>query len=96
MSPERKLERRLVSFCKDHGLYCRKWVSPGVRGVPDRIIIGRKILFIELKSPGKTLDPLQARESRLITAALKNNPSALVFEIDDWDYLLSLLQVHIL
>lgn len=40
-----------------------KWVSPGNRGVPDRIVIlpeGRTV-FVELKAPGKPLQPLQRR-----------------------------------
>lgn len=70
MSPERKLERKLVSYCKENGLYCRKFVSPGHRGVPDRIVVGpRGVLFIELKSPGQRPDLLQMRELALITGS---------------------------
>jgi hypothetical protein len=40
-----------------------KWVSPGFAGVPDRILImpGGRIVFVELKAPGKKPTPLQAR-----------------------------------
>lgn len=70
MSPERKIERQLVNYCKLHGVYTRKWTSPGNRGVPDRIIIGRQgTVFLELKAPGKTLKPLQKREAELIRKA---------------------------
>lgn len=38
-----------------------KFVSPGVRGVPDRIVIipGGHIYFIELKAKNKKLRPIQ-------------------------------------
>jgi hypothetical protein len=63
MSPERKLERRLVKYCKEHGIYCRKFVSPGAAGVPDRIMIGPKgVVFLELKSPGQRPTRLQMYE----------------------------------
>ena len=54
---ESQIEKRLVATVrKRHGL-CPKWVSPGLDGVPDRIILlpGRRIAFAELKAPGKTL-----------------------------------------
>lgn len=57
MMRERQIEQQLVaSVRKRHGL-CPKWVSPGLDGVPDRIILlpGKRIAFVELKAPGKTL-----------------------------------------
>lgn len=54
---ESQIEKRLVTAVrKRHGL-CPKWVSPGLDGVPDRIILlpGRCMAFAELKAPGKTL-----------------------------------------
>lgn len=57
MMRERQIEQQLVaSVRKRHGL-CPKWVSPGLDGVPDRIILlpGKRIAFAELKAPGKTL-----------------------------------------
>jgi len=53
---ESQIEKRLVTAVrKRHGL-CPKWVSPGLDGVPDRIILlpGGHIAFAELKAPGKT------------------------------------------
>ena len=43
------------------GARCWKFVSPGLRGVPDRIILlpGAKVVFAELKKPGKKPGPLQ-------------------------------------
>ena len=40
---------------------CWKFISPGMAGVPDRIVIppwGR-VIFVELKAPGKRLRKLQ-------------------------------------
>ena len=48
---ERDIEKRLVAAVqKRHGL-CPKWVSPGLDGVPDRIILmpGGHVAFAELK-----------------------------------------------
>ena len=39
-----------------HGIRCLKFESPGFSGVPDRIILlpGARVIFVELKKPGKT------------------------------------------
>lgn len=39
-----------------HGVKCLKFESPGFTGVPDRIILlpGEKVIFVELKRPGKS------------------------------------------
>lgn len=46
------------------GGLCEKFVSPGKRGVPDRIITWPcgMIHFIETKAPGKKPDPCQDRD----------------------------------
>lgn len=38
-----------------NGVRCLKFESPGFTGVPDRIILlpGAKVVFVELKQPGK-------------------------------------------
>lgn len=66
---EKDVELRLIKRCKEHGWYCRKFVSPGHRGVPDRIVGIKasgprraKVWFIELKKPGEGLRPLQKAE----------------------------------
>jgi len=60
---ESVLERRLVREVKAIGGLAPKWVSPGSRGVPDRIVIlpDGRTLYVEMKAPGKQLDPLQAK-----------------------------------
>ena len=41
-----------------------KFVSPGRRNVPDRIVIwpAGRVHFVEMKTPGKTARPAQVRE----------------------------------
>ncbi|MET7253613.1 VRR-NUC domain-containing protein [Dyadobacter fermentans] len=52
---EKLLERKLREAVKHAGGLALKWVSPGVTGVPDRIIIlpGGKVKLVEVKSTGK-------------------------------------------
>ncbi|BFH60729.1 VRR-NUC domain-containing protein [Paenibacillus azoreducens] len=63
---ESALERRLVREVKDIGGEAPKWVSPGNRGVPDRIVLlpNGQTIYVEMKAPGKHLSPLQERWKR--------------------------------
>lgn len=58
---ERDVERALVKAVRDRGGMCPKWVSPGLDGVPDRIVLlpGGRIGFVELKAPGERPRALQ-------------------------------------
>lgn len=58
---ESTIEARLRKKVKEAGGVCWKWVSPGRRGVPDRIVIfpHGAVAFVELKAPGKTERPDQ-------------------------------------
>lgn len=60
---EKSIEKRLVIAVRKRRGLCPKWVSPGLDGVPDRIILlpGGRIAFAELKAPGQKLRPLQLR-----------------------------------
>ena len=61
--PEGVIEKHLVKRCNENGFLCRKYVSPGYKGVPDRIVIARgHTVFIELKSAVGKLSELQKRE----------------------------------
>lgn len=54
---ENDIEKYLVKRVKENDGLCLKFVSPGNRGVPDRICIGNDIIcFVELKAPGKKAD----------------------------------------
>ena len=60
---EKQIEAKLVSAVERRGGLCPKWVSPGLDGVPDRVILfpGGRVAFAETKAPGKKLRPLQVR-----------------------------------
>jgi len=63
---EKHTEHSLSAAVRKRGGLCAKWVSPGLDGVPDRIILlpcGR-IAFAELKAPGKKPRPLQEARIR--------------------------------
>lgn len=66
---EKDIEKYLRDRVKELGGKAYKWVSPGNAGVPDRQVLlpGGKIIFIELKAPGKKSTPLQlAQQQKLI------------------------------
>ena len=65
---ESKLEKRLVSEVKRIGGRAPKWTSPGNRGVPDRLVIlpGGRTIYVEMKAPGKPLEPLQVRWAKIL------------------------------
>lgn len=50
---EKEIEDKLRKAVKARGGWCLKWVSPGWRGVPDRIVLlpGARIWFVETKRP---------------------------------------------
>lgn len=58
---EKLLESKLRREVKKAGGLAIKFVSPGHAGVYDRIVLmpGGKIWFVELKSTGEDLSPLQ-------------------------------------
>ena len=58
---EYAVEKHLVQKAQECGGICLKFISPGIAGVPDRIVIlpGGKIGFAEMKAPGKKPRRLQ-------------------------------------
>jgi len=67
---EREIEAYFVKRVKEAGGLQRKFVSPGHRGVPDRIVVlDCEVYFVELKAPGKRLRPDQEREHLKIRSA---------------------------
>lgn len=67
---EKAVEQKLTLMVKKRGGICPKFISPGMDGVPDRLLLlpGGRIAFIELKAEGKTLRPLQVRRKRQLEA----------------------------
>lgn len=62
---EAKIEDKLRKSIEAIGGKAFKFSSPSNNGVPDRIILLKgKTYFVELKSPGKKLRPLQRAVSR--------------------------------
>ncbi len=60
---EKSIEQKLVEAVRAAGGLAPKFVSPGWDGVPDRIVLfpSGQMAFVELKSPGKMMRPLQVR-----------------------------------
>ena len=79
---EKQIEQTLVRAAKRRGGLCPKWVSPGLDGVPDRIILlpDGKAAFAERKAPGEKPRPLQAARIRRLRAL-----GFRVYVIDDTD-----------
>ena len=63
---ESAIERKLVTEVKKRGGLAVKFVSPGLDGVPDRLVLlpGGKVAFVELKAPGKKMRPLQQKRAK--------------------------------
>lgn len=67
---ETTIEQKLVRAVRAMGGIAPKFASPGMDGMPDRLILlsGAHIAFAELKAPGKHLRPLQLRRKRQLEA----------------------------
>lgn len=67
---ESAIERRLVAEAVKRGGVAPKFVSPGLDGVPDRLLLfpGGRLAFVEVKAPGKKPRPLQRRRIEQLTA----------------------------
>lgn len=58
---EKTIEAALVKRVKDLGGTAEKFTSPNKRSVPDRLVTlpGGRVIFVELKAPGKKPTPKQ-------------------------------------
>lgn len=65
---EKIIEEYLRDKVKESGGRAYKFVSPGNTGVPDRMVLlpGGKIIFVELKAPGKKPTALQIMQHKRI------------------------------
>ena len=63
---EKFIEKKLVEAVKKMGGLAPKFVSPGLDGVPDRLVMlpMARFAFVELKAPGKKMRPLQVRRKK--------------------------------
>lgn len=60
---EAKIETFLTKEVEKLGGLAVKFTSPGMAGVPDRLLLlpGGRVAFAEVKASGKTLRPLQLK-----------------------------------
>ncbi len=86
---EKFIEKKMVKTVKSMGGMALKFVSPGMDGVPDRIILfpGGHMGFVELKAPGKKLRPLQMRRMAQLSRL-----GFLVYVVDDVEQISEVLQ----
>ena len=65
---EKYIEQALVKAVKAAGGTCPKFVSPGLAGMPDRLVLlpGGTVGFVELKAPGQKPRALQLSRHRLL------------------------------
>lgn len=67
---ESRIENYLKKKVEKLGGKAFKWAPVGVAGVPDRIVLlpGEKIIFVELKAPGKKARKLQEYRAKQLKA----------------------------
>lgn len=77
---ERDIERKFVAEIKKNEGLAPKFISPGLNGMPDRLVLLPKgiMAFVEVKCEGGKLSPIQIkRKSQLESLGFK------VYVIDD-------------
>ena len=67
---EKYIEQKLVAAVKSMGGMAPKFVSPGIDGMPDRIVLlpMGKIAFVECKATGKKMRPTQEKRKKQLEA----------------------------
>ncbi|WP_145518015.1 PDDEXK family nuclease [Yersinia mollaretii] len=67
---EDSIEDHLVKEVKKAGGIAYKFISPGRRSVPDRLVLlpGGNVIFVECKAPGEKPTTAQLREHEKIRA----------------------------
>lgn len=67
---ESRVENYLKKKVEKIGGKAFKWVPVGVVGVPDRMVLlpGGKVIFVELKAPGKKARKLQEYRAKQLRA----------------------------
>lgn len=65
---EKKIEQKLTLMAKQAGGLALKFVSPGMSGMPDRLVLlpGGRMAFVEVKAPGRAPRPLQEARHRTL------------------------------
>jgi len=67
---EKQIEARLRRDVRSFGGFALKFISPGMTGVPDRLVLlpSGRVVFVELKAPGRKLAPLQQKRKKQLEA----------------------------
>jgi len=71
---ESRIEGALVRRVHELGGYAIKLAAPGHRGAPDRLVLlpGGRVMFVEVKAPGRRPTALQARmHARLVAMGFR-------------------------
>lgn len=85
---ESTLEKKIIRFAKKHNWFVAKFVSPGLRGVPDRVFIrDGLVLFIEIKRKGEVPTEQQLRRHDEM-----REHGGLIFVVDDIEFAFELLK----
>ena len=65
---ENQIEAKLKQMVEKQGGIAPKFVSPGLSGMPDRLVLlpGGHIAFVEVKAPGKVPRSLQEARHRML------------------------------
>ena len=65
---EKEIERNFTLMVKQAGGLALKFVSAGMNGMPDRLVLlpGGHMAFVEVKAPGKVPRPLQEARHRML------------------------------
>ena len=65
---EKEIEQKFTLTAKQAGGLALKFVSPGMSGMPDRLVLlpGGRMAFVEVKAPGRAPRPLQETRHRTL------------------------------
>lgn len=88
MASEASIEQYLIRACRSRGILCEKFVAPGRRAVPDRILTapGGQIAFVECKASGAS-----PRENQKRDHEKRRERGAIVRVVDSRESVLALL-----
>lgn len=65
---EKEIEQKFTLTVRQTGGLALKFVSPGMSGMPDRLVLlpGGRMAFVEVKAPGRAPRPLQEARHRTL------------------------------